>query len=42
MVSTGSLQVEHAGAVADGERLLGDEVVGKVKMEIGKQHGVRL
>src|SRR5271169_129231 len=42
IAATRALQVEHAGAVADGERFLGDEVGGKVEMEIGKQHGVRL
>ena len=38
----GSLQVEHAGAVAGRGGLLGDEFVGKIKVEVGNQHGVRL
>jgi hypothetical protein len=42
IMSTGTVQVEHAGAVAGGEGFLGDEVAGKVKVEVGKQHDVRL
>ena len=41
-MAAGSLQVEHAGAVAGGERFLGNEVVGKIEVEVGDQHGVRL
>lgn len=38
----GALQVQHAGAVAGGERLLGDEFLGKMEVEIGNLHGFRL
>jgi hypothetical protein len=38
----GALQVQHARTVTGGEGFLGDEFVGKVEMEIGNQHGVRL
>ena len=41
-MAAGSLQVEHAGAVAGGEGFLGNEVVGKMEVEVGDQHGVRL
>ena len=41
-LAAGSLQVQHAGAVAGGEGLLGNEVVGKMEIEVGNQHGVRL
>jgi hypothetical protein len=34
--------MEHAGFVASGEGLLGYEVVGKMEIEIGDQHGVTL
>jgi hypothetical protein len=36
----GSLQVEHAGTIASGEGFLGNEVVGKMEVEVGNQHGV--
>lgn len=36
------LQMQHAGAVASGEGLLGYEFGGKMKVEVGNQHGVRL
>jgi len=42
IAAAGSLQVQHAGAVARGEGLLGDEFGGKVEVEIGNPHGVRL
>ena len=42
IAATGPLQVQHAGAVACGEGFLGDEFVGKVEVEIGNPHGVRL
>ena len=42
IAAAGALQVQHAGAVAGGEGLLGDEFAGKVEMEIGNPHGVRL
>ena len=35
-------QVQHAGAVSGGERFLGDEFAGKVEVEVGDPHGVRL
>jgi hypothetical protein len=34
--------VKETGSVTGGERLLGNQLVGKVEMEIGNQHGVRL
>jgi len=37
-----TLQVQHAGAVPDTERGLGDELGGQIEMEIRNQHGVRL
>jgi len=40
--AAGSLQVQHAGAVAGGEGFLGDEFGRKVEVEIGNPHGVRL
>jgi hypothetical protein len=42
MAAAGSLQIEHAGFVASGEGFLGNEVVGKMEVEVGNQHGVRL
>jgi hypothetical protein len=42
IAAAGSLQAQHAGAVAGGEGLLGDEFDGKVEVEIGDLHGVRL
>ncbi len=41
-MTTGSVQVEHARSVASGEGLLGNEVFGKMKVEVGNQHGIRL
>jgi hypothetical protein len=41
-MATGSLQVEHAGAVPGGQRFLGNEVFWKIKIEVGNQHGLRL
>jgi len=37
-----SLQMEHAGTVASSEGSLGDKVLGKMEVEVGNQHGVRL
>ena len=42
IVAAGALQVQHAGAVASGERGLGDEFAGQMEVEVGNQHGVRL
>jgi hypothetical protein len=42
IVAAGTLQVKETGSVTGGERLLGNQLVGKVEMEIGNQHGVRL
>ncbi len=42
IAAAGALQVQHAGAVTGGEWLLGDEFAGKVEIEIGNPHGVRL
>ena len=41
-MAAGALQVQHAGTITGGEGLLGDEFVGKVEVEIGNPHGVRL
>jgi hypothetical protein len=41
-VTAASQYVEHAGFVAGSEGLLGYEVVGKMEIEIGNQHGVTL
>jgi hypothetical protein len=38
----GSLQVEHAGTIASGKGFLGNEVVGKMEVEVGNQHAARL
>jgi hypothetical protein len=40
--AAGSLQMQQAGSVAGGEGFLGDEFGGKVEVEIGNPHGVRL
>lgn len=37
-----AMQVQHAGTVASGGRFLGDELFGKMEVEIGNQHGLRL
>lgn len=42
VAAAGSLQVQHAGSVAVGEGVLGNEFVGKVEVEVGNQHDVRL
>jgi hypothetical protein len=42
IAAAGTLQMQHTRSVAGGEGLLGDEFVGKVKVEIGNPHGVRL
>ena len=42
IVAAASLQVQHAGAVACGEGVLGDEFVGKMEVEVGNQHEFRL
>jgi hypothetical protein len=34
--------VQHARSVAVRQRFLGDELVGKIKMEVRNQHDVRL
>ncbi len=39
IIAAGSLQAQHAGAVAGGEGFLGDEFAGKVEVEIGNPHG---
>jgi hypothetical protein len=41
-VAASALQVQEAGTVASSERVLGDEIVGKVEVEIRNQHDVRL
>ncbi len=40
--AAGTLQMEHAGTVAGGKGFLGDEFGGKVEVEIGNPHSVRL
>jgi len=42
IVAAGALQVQQAGSVTGGEGVLGNELVGKVEVEIGNQHDVRL
>lgn len=42
VLATGSLKMQHAGAVAGGERFLGDEFFGEMKVEVGDQHRARL
>lgn len=42
IVAAGSLQVQHAGGIAGGEGILGDEFVGKMEVEVRNQHGFRL
>jgi len=42
IVAARALQVQHTGAVTGGEGFLGNQPVGKVEVEIGNQHGVRL
>jgi hypothetical protein len=34
--------MQHAGTVAGGEGLLRNQVVGKIEVEVGNQHRVRL
>ncbi len=38
-MAAASQQVEHAGAVAGGERFLGNQIAGKMEIEVGNQHG---
>jgi hypothetical protein len=38
-MAAGSLEVKHAGAVAGGEGLLGNQVFGETEVEVGNQHG---
>ena len=46
VVSSGALQVQHAGIVAGSQGLLGDELFGKMEVEVGDEHmpiiGLRL
>jgi len=42
ILATAPLQMEHARSVAVGKGLLGNEFSGKMKVEVGNQHGVRL
>jgi hypothetical protein len=35
MVATGALQVQHARMIARGQRLLGDEFLGKIEVKVG-------
>jgi hypothetical protein len=34
--------MQHTGGVAGREGFLGDEVIGKMEVEVGNQHGFRL
>jgi hypothetical protein len=34
--------MEHAGLIPSGKGFLGDEIFGKVEVEIGDEHAVRL
>jgi hypothetical protein len=34
--------VQHAGGIANCGGFLGDEFIGKMEVEVGNQHGVRL
>jgi len=38
-MTTGSLKVKHAGAVSGGQGFLGNQVFGKMEVEVGNQHG---
>ncbi len=40
IAAAGSLEVEHAGTIASGKRFLGNEVVWKMEVKVGNQHGV--
>jgi hypothetical protein len=40
VTACGAKQVQHSRAVPGGERLLGNEFVGKMEMKIGNQHDV--
>jgi hypothetical protein len=40
IAAAGSPEVEHAGTIASGKRFLGNEVVGKMEVEVGNQHCV--
>ena len=42
LLAAGSLQMQHAGSVAGGERFLGNEFVGKMEVEVGNQHGCQI
>jgi hypothetical protein len=42
ILAAGPQQMQHSGVVAGGEGLLGDKFVGKMEVEVGNQHGVRL
>jgi hypothetical protein len=42
ILAAGSLEVEHAGGIANGGGFLGDEFLGKMEVEVGNLHGVRL
>ena len=37
-----ALQVQHAGGVALGRGFLRDQLVGKIEVEVGEQHGRRV
>jgi hypothetical protein len=37
-LAAGSLKVEHAGVIAGGERLLGNEFIRKIEVEVGDEH----
>jgi hypothetical protein len=37
-LAAGSLKVKHAGVIAGGERLLGNEFIRKIEVEVGDEH----
>jgi hypothetical protein len=41
-LAAGSRDAQHAGGIANGKGFLGNEFVGKMKMEVRNQHGLRL
>jgi len=42
IVAAGPVEVQHAGGIANCGGFLGDEFIGKMEVEVGNQHGVRL
>ena len=42
ILAAGPQQMQHTGVVAAGKRFLGNEFAGKMEVEVGNQHGVRI